>query len=101
VEYEVYLHLNFPDLVCSLEALSLIAIADCWFALSLNNRGHVCFMYVYIWMWFLLLQVQWPLSLILTERSMEYYNTVFQFLLKIKWALFSLQKLRFSGCYQL
>lgn len=44
--------------------------------------------------------VQWPLSLILNERSMEYYNTVFQFLLKIQWALFSLQKLRFSDLEQ-
>ncbi|KAJ4444150.1 hypothetical protein ANN_05939 [Periplaneta americana] len=43
--------------------------------------------------------VEWPITLILNERNMEYYNAVFQFLLKIKWALFSLQKLRFSAFY--
>ncbi|KDR22561.1 gamma-tubulin complex component 5 [Zootermopsis nevadensis] len=44
--------------------------------------------------------VQWPVSLILSEHNMEYYNTVFQFLLKIKWAICSLQKLRFSDLEQ-
>ncbi|XP_069685486.1 gamma-tubulin complex component 5 [Periplaneta americana] len=44
--------------------------------------------------------VEWPITLILNERNMEYYNAVFQFLLKIKWALFSLQKLRFSDLDQ-
>ncbi|PSN50141.1 hypothetical protein C0J52_15095 [Blattella germanica] len=40
--------------------------------------------------------VDWPMSLILTEQNMDLYNAVFQFLLKIKWAIYSLQKLRFT-----
>lgn len=44
--------------------------------------------------------VEWPVSLILSDHSLEYYNTVFQFLLKIKWGLLCLQKLRFSDLDQ-
>jgi gamma-tubulin complex component 5 len=44
--------------------------------------------------------VEWPMSLILSSHTLEYYNSVFQFLLKIKWALLCLQKLRFSDLEQ-
>ncbi|XP_067008275.2 gamma-tubulin complex component 5 [Anabrus simplex] len=41
-------------------------------------------------------QASWPLTLILSPTNMKYYNAVFQFLLKVKWALWALQQLRFS-----
>ncbi|GLG98082.1 Gamma-tubulin complex component [Gryllus bimaculatus] len=40
--------------------------------------------------------VEWPLTVILSPTNMEYYNAVFQFLLKVKWALWALEALRFS-----
>ncbi|KAG8226414.1 hypothetical protein J437_LFUL012510, partial [Ladona fulva] len=40
--------------------------------------------------------VEWPVNIVLNSASMESYNTVFQFLLKVRWALWSLQQLRFS-----
>ncbi|XP_075226285.1 gamma-tubulin complex component 5 [Lycorma delicatula] len=41
-------------------------------------------------------KVDLPLSLIITKESLEIYNSVFKFLLKIEWALASLHQLRFS-----
>ncbi|XP_046383710.1 gamma-tubulin complex component 5 isoform X2 [Ischnura elegans] len=39
--------------------------------------------------------VNWPVNIVLNAGSLENYSTVFQFLLKVKWALWSLQQLRF------
>ncbi|XP_063230616.1 gamma-tubulin complex component 5-like isoform X2 [Bacillus rossius redtenbacheri] len=43
-----------------------------------------------------LYKVDWPVSLFLNDVNMKLYNKVFQFLLQVKWALHSLNHLRFT-----
>jgi hypothetical protein len=42
-------------------------------------------------------KVPWPVNLVVTEESMVLYNSVLSFLMKIKQAMFSLQRLSFKG----
>ncbi|XP_014467544.1 PREDICTED: gamma-tubulin complex component 5 isoform X2 [Dinoponera quadriceps] len=39
--------------------------------------------------------VEWPISIMLTEKVLEKYNEIFRFQLKLKWALWTLNNLRF------
>lgn len=39
----------------------------------------------------------WPMNIILNEKTLTRYNEIFRFLLKLKWALWTLNNLRFSG----
>ncbi|RZF43255.1 hypothetical protein LSTR_LSTR001516 [Laodelphax striatellus] len=41
-------------------------------------------------------KVDWPLTLVITKETMKTYNSIFKFLVHIKWALHSLHKLRFA-----
>ncbi|XP_072754778.1 gamma-tubulin complex component 5 isoform X1 [Anoplolepis gracilipes] len=40
--------------------------------------------------------VEWPISIVLTKKILEKYNEIFKFQLKLKWALWALNNLRFS-----
>ncbi|XP_011160676.1 gamma-tubulin complex component 5 [Solenopsis invicta] len=40
--------------------------------------------------------VEWPISLVLTKKVLEKYNEIFRFQLKLKWALWTLNNLRFG-----
>ncbi|XP_066584961.1 gamma-tubulin complex component 5-like [Prorops nasuta] len=40
--------------------------------------------------------IGWPISLVLNAESLELYNDIFRFQLKIKWAIWTLNNLRFS-----
>ncbi|EZA47650.1 Gamma-tubulin complex component [Ooceraea biroi] len=40
--------------------------------------------------------VEWPISIMLTKKVLEKYNEIFRFHLKLKWALWTLNNLRFS-----
>lgn len=42
-------------------------------------------------------KIDWPVSLIIQESQMIKYRELFQFLLKIKWAMYALNRLRFEG----
>jgi Gamma tubulin complex component C-terminal len=42
-------------------------------------------------------KVPWPINLVVTQESMILYNSVLSFLMKIKQAMFSLQRLSFKG----
>ncbi|XP_012522259.1 gamma-tubulin complex component 5 isoform X2 [Monomorium pharaonis] len=39
--------------------------------------------------------VEWPISIVLTRKVLEKYNEIFRFQLKLKWALWTLNNLRF------
>ncbi|XP_077272317.1 gamma-tubulin complex component 5 isoform X2 [Temnothorax americanus] len=39
--------------------------------------------------------VEWPISIVLTKKVLEKYNEIFRFQLKLKWALWTLNNLRF------
>lgn len=39
--------------------------------------------------------VEWPISIVLTKKILEKYNEIFRFQLKLKWALWALNNLRF------
>ncbi|XP_011140681.1 gamma-tubulin complex component 5 isoform X2 [Harpegnathos saltator] len=39
--------------------------------------------------------IKWPISIMLTEKILEKYNDIFRFQLKLKWALWTLNNLRF------
>ncbi|CAL1675989.1 unnamed protein product [Lasius platythorax] len=39
--------------------------------------------------------VEWPISIVLTKKVLEKYNEIFRFQLKLKWALWALNNLRF------
>jgi hypothetical protein len=39
----------------------------------------------------------WPINMLLNEEALEKYNKIFRFELKLKWALWTLTTLRFSG----
>lgn len=41
--------------------------------------------------------VGWPINMALTNQALVKYNKVFRFQLKLKWALWMLNNLRFSG----
>lgn len=41
--------------------------------------------------------IGWPIGMVLNEDSLAKYNEVFRFQLKLKWALWTLDHLRFSG----
>lgn len=41
--------------------------------------------------------VEWPISIVLTKKILEKYNEIFRFQLKLKWALWALNNLRFCG----
>lgn len=41
--------------------------------------------------------VEWPISIMLTKKVLEKYNEIFRFQLKLKWALWTLNNLRFNG----
>lgn len=43
--------------------------------------------------------LQWPLNIIITEAQMHIYKNIFQFILKLKWALYTINRLNFSGKY--
>ncbi|XP_011298263.1 gamma-tubulin complex component 5 [Fopius arisanus] len=40
--------------------------------------------------------VDWPINMVLTKEALRKYNCIFRFALKLKWALWSLNNLRFS-----
>ncbi|XP_012229926.1 gamma-tubulin complex component 5 isoform X2 [Linepithema humile] len=40
--------------------------------------------------------VEWPISIMLTKKVLEKYNEIFRFQLKLKWALWTLNNLRFN-----
>lgn len=42
-------------------------------------------------------KIKWPINLIIRPDHIVLYNKVFQFILKIKWALSSLNELKFTG----
>lgn len=44
-----------------------------------------------------LLQMDWPTNLFLTPANIKMYNDIFRFILKIKCALFKLQRLCLDG----
>lgn len=39
----------------------------------------------------------WPINMLLNEEALKKYNKIFRFELKLKWALWTLNTLRFSG----
>lgn len=39
----------------------------------------------------------WPINMVLNEETLDKYNKIFKFELKLKWALWTLNTLRFSG----
>lgn len=41
--------------------------------------------------------IGWPMNIILNEKTFIKYNEIFRFQLKLKWALWTLNNLRFSG----
>lgn len=41
--------------------------------------------------------VNWPLDIIITSAQMAVYKDIFQFILKIKWGLYTLTHLYFTG----
>lgn len=41
--------------------------------------------------------VNWPLNIIITSAQMAVYKDIFQFILKIKWSLYTLTHLYFTG----
>jgi len=41
--------------------------------------------------------ISWPLTIIVSPADLQQYNEAFQFVLKIKWALHTLNQLKFSG----
>ncbi|KAL6267426.1 hypothetical protein P5V15_000502 [Pogonomyrmex californicus] len=41
--------------------------------------------------------VEWPISIVLTKKVLEKYNEIFRFQLKLKWALWTLNNLKFYG----
>lgn len=43
------------------------------------------------------LKIDWPINLIVQQTHMDKYLQLFKFILKIKWALYTLNGLRFSG----
>ena len=46
-------------------------------------------------------KVPWPINLVITQKSLIFYNSVLCFLMKIKQAMFSLQRLSFKGKFNL
>jgi len=46
-------------------------------------------------------KVPWPINLVITQKSLIFYNGVLCFLMKIKQAMFSLQRLSFKGKFNL
>lgn len=43
--------------------------------------------------------IGWPINLFLNEETLNKYNIIFRFVLKLKWAIWSLNNLKFSGNY--
>ena len=43
--------------------------------------------------------VGWPINMLLNEETLSKYNSIFRFELKLKWALWTLNNLRFAGKY--
>ncbi|XP_066148739.1 gamma-tubulin complex component 5 [Euwallacea fornicatus] len=41
-------------------------------------------------------EISWPLNVIITRDHLEHYNRIFQFLLKLKWALYTLNHMSLS-----
>lgn len=41
--------------------------------------------------------IHWPVNIIIRDEHMNMYKSLFQFILKIKWALYTLNHLYFSG----
>lgn len=41
--------------------------------------------------------IGWPINIVLNEKTFVKYNEIFRFQLKLKWALWTLNNLRFSG----
>lgn len=41
--------------------------------------------------------VEWPLNIIITTAQMAVYQDIFQFILKLKWGLYTLTHLYFTG----
>lgn len=39
----------------------------------------------------------WPINMLLNEEALDKYNKIFRFELKLKWALWTLNNLRFAG----
>lgn len=42
-------------------------------------------------------EVDWPINMVLTREALNKYNGIFRFGLKLKWALWALNNLRFAG----
>lgn len=43
--------------------------------------------------------IRWPVNIIIRDEHMVMYGDLFQFILKIKWALYTLNHLYFAGIY--
>lgn len=41
--------------------------------------------------------IGWPINIVLNEKTFVKYNEIFRFQLKLKWALWTLNNLRFNG----
>lgn len=42
-------------------------------------------------------EITWPLNIIISSSQMILYKTIFQFILKLKWVLYTVNHLSFTG----